>query len=47
MYIAEPSKAYDENQKELLLEKLKNNKFELVGNIENRGKFFYIKVIKK
>lgn len=47
MYIAEPSKAYDEAQREELVGKLKDNGFEIVGNIENRGKFFYITVMKK
>ena len=46
MYIAEPSKSYDENQRKELISMLKKNKFTLVGEIEDRGKFFYIKVIK-
>gem|GEM_PF-6322238 len=47
MYIAEPSKAYDETKREELVVKLKDNGFEIVGDIENRGKFFYITVMKK
>lgn len=47
MYIAEPTKSYNEEQKEELIGKLKRNGFTLVGDIESRGKFFYITVIKK
>jgi len=47
MYIAEPSKSYDETQRGELMDMLKANGFTPVGNIEVRGKFFYITVIKK
>lgn len=47
MYIAEPTKSYDETQRAELMEMLKRNGFTPVGNIEVRGKFFYITVIKK
>ena len=47
MYIAEPSKSYTQEDRNKLLEMLKQNGFTLVGNIEDRGKFFYITVIKK
>lgn len=47
MYIAEPSKSYAQEDRNKLLEMLKQNGFTLVGNIEDRGKFFYITVIKK
>ena len=47
IYIAEPTKSYDETQRAELMEMLKRNGFTLVGNIEVRGKFFYLTVIKK
>lgn len=47
MYIAEPTKSYDETQRAELMTMLKANGFTLVGNIEVRGNFFYITVIKK
>ena len=47
MYIAEPTKSYDETQRSELMSMLKANGFTPVGNIEVRGKFFYITVIKK
>lgn len=47
MYIAEPTKSYDETQRVELMNMLKANGFTPVGNIEVRGKFFYITVIKK
>lgn len=47
IYIAEPTKSYNEKQKQELIGKLKRNGFTLVGDIESRGKFFYITVIKK
>lgn len=47
IYIAEPTKSYDETQRAELMEILKRNGFTPVGNIEVRGKFFYITVIKK
>ena len=47
MYIAEPSKSYNADDRKELLEMLKRNGFTLVGDIEDRGKFFYITVIKK
>ena len=47
MYIAEPSKSYDAEQRNELIAMLKNNGFTPVGDIEDRGKFFYITVIKK
>jgi hypothetical protein len=46
MYIAEPSSRYDTDERNKLIEILKRNGFTLVGDIENRGKFFYIKVMK-
>jgi SAM-dependent methyltransferase len=47
MYIAEPSKAYSQNDRDELVEMLKRNGFTLVGNIEDRRKFFYVTVMKK
>ena len=47
IYIAEPTKSYDETQRAELMEMLKRNGFTLVGDIEVRGKFFYLTVIKK
>ena len=47
MYIAEPTKSYDEKKRNELMNKLKAYGFTPVGNIENRGKFFYITVMKK
>lgn len=47
IYIAEPTKSYDETQRAELMEMLKRNGFTPVGNIEVRGKFFYLTVIKK
>lgn len=47
MYIAEPSKSYNDNQHNELINLLKRNGFTIVGNIEDRGKFFYLTVIKK
>lgn len=47
IYIAEPSKSYDTPElKEGLKSLLINNGFEIVGDIENRGKFIYIKGLK-
>lgn len=47
IYIAEPSKNY-QSEKEInnLIELLKNNGFQILGNVENRGKFIYITAIK-
>lgn len=47
MYITEPSKSYDAEKRTELLAMLKRNGFTQVGDIEDRGKFFYITVIKK
>ena len=47
MYIAEPSKSYDHEQRAELMAMLKRNGFTPVGDIEDRGKFFYITVMKK
>jgi hypothetical protein len=47
MYIAEPSKSYSQKQRNELVEMLNQNGFTMVGDIEDRGKFFYITVIKK
>ena len=47
VYIAEPTKAYDENKRDELIAELKESGFTQVGEIECRGKFFYITVIKK
>ena len=46
IYIAEPSNSYDNNQRNDLVCLLKKNGFTIVGEIEDRGKFFYIKAIK-
>lgn len=47
VYIAEPSKAYTQEQRNDLIQMLKQNGFTQVGEIEDRGKFFYITVVKK
>lgn len=51
MYIAEPSSAYTEDERKALIDMLKNNGFTVVmcGNKmwEDRGKFFYVTVMKK
>ena len=47
MYIAEPSKSYTQEQRKELLDILKRNGFTQVGDIEDRGKFFYVTVMKK
>ena len=47
MYIAEPSKSYNQEEREELLTMLKNNGFKPVDKIDDHGKFFYITVIKK
>jgi ribosomal RNA-processing protein 8 len=51
MYIAEPSSSYTDEEKNELINVLRRNGFTVVmfGNNmwENRGKFFYINVIKK
>lgn len=47
IYIAEPSKSYGEVERGELLDMLKRNGFTQVGGIEDRGKFFYVTVIKK
>lgn len=47
IYIAEPSKAYDDERRKELVLMLRRNGFTLVGDIEDRGKFFYITVVKK
>ena len=47
IYIAEPSKSYDTPElKDELKKLLINNGFEIVGDIENRGKFLYLKGLK-
>ena len=47
IYIAEPSKNYDTLEKQGDLIKMLNNEgFEIVGSIENRGKFIYVTAIK-
>ena len=47
IYIAEPSKSYDTPElKDELKSLLTNNGFEIVGDIENRGKFLYLKGLK-
>ena len=47
IYIAEPSKSYDTPElKDELKSLLVRNGFEIVGDIENRGKFIYIKGLK-
>lgn len=47
MYIAEPTKSYSEEDRANLIAMLKRNGFTLVGDIESRGKFFYLTVMKK
>lgn len=47
MYIAEPSKSYDETRRNELITLLRKNGFTTVGDIDERGKFFYVTVIKK
>lgn len=47
MYIAEPSKSYSTDERKELVDMLKKNGFTMVGDIEDRGKFFYITVMKK
>lgn len=47
MYIAEPTKAYDEEQRSELINIIKRNGFTMVGDVESRGKFFYIAAMKK
>ena len=47
LYIAEPTKSYDETKRKELVSKLKNHGFTMVGDIESRGKFFYLTLIKK
>ena len=47
MYIAEPSKSYNDEQRKELIDMLKRNGFTPVGNIDDHGKFFYITVMKK
>jgi SAM-dependent methyltransferase len=47
IYIAEPSRSYDTSElKDELKSLLVRNGFEIVGDIENRGKFIYIKGLK-
>lgn len=47
IYIAEPSKSYDTDElKNEFKSLLTRNGFEIVGDIENRGKFIYIKGLK-
>lgn len=47
LYIAEPSKSYDQEHRAELIAMLKRDGFTPVGDIEDRGKFFYITVMKK
>lgn len=47
VYIAEPSKSYSAEDRNNLMEMLKRNGFTQVGDIEDRGKFFFITVMKK
>ena len=51
MYIAEPSSSYTDDERKSLINMLKNNGFTVVMNgsqmWEDRGKFFYITVMKK
>jgi len=46
VHIAEPSKSYNEDKINELIEMLKRNGFVKVGDIENRGKFFYLTFMK-
>lgn len=46
LYIAEPTKSYDETKRKELVDKLKKHGFTMVGDIESRGKFFYLKLMK-
>ena len=47
VYIAEPTKSYNEEERNVLVSQLKSNGFTQVGDIECRGKFFYLTLIKK
>lgn len=52
LYIAEPSKAYSEVEKQALIKIIRNNGFGIVlhnngSSYEDRGKFFYITAIKR
>lgn len=46
MYIAEPTKAYDEGKREELKKLIVSNGFSIVGDVESRGKFFYLTAVK-
>lgn len=47
MYIAEPTKHYDNEKRIELVNTIKKYGFTMVGDIESRGKFFYLTMIKK
>lgn len=47
MYIAEPTKHYDNEKRIELINTIKKYGFTMVGDIESRGKFFYLTMIKK
>lgn len=47
VYIAEPTKSYSEEERNTLVSQVKSNGFTQVGDIECRGKFFYLTLIKK
>jgi len=47
LYIAEPTKSYNETKRKELILQLKKQGFAMVGDIENRGKFFYMTLLKK
>ena len=46
LYIAEPSKEYNQGQKEEMVKKLSEHGFDLC-NMEDHGKFFYLTLTKK
>lgn len=47
LYIAEPSKKYTNEDRTKLIEQLNKIGFEIIGNIDDHGTFFYLNMIKK
>lgn len=47
LYIAEPSKKYTNEDRNALIEQLNEIGFEIIGNIDDHGTFFYLNMIKK
>lgn len=47
LYIAEPSKKYTNEDRTKLIEQLNEIGFEIIGNIDDHGTFFYLNMIKK